>query len=140
MLRGHLILVDTSAFAQTGVNEAALDALEQIGERHRIATCLPVVLEVQFSARNKRDFERERGFFESFELLDITREVSEFALEIQWLLAKRGQHRMPIPDVMIAATAAVHDVPLLHYDHDFDLIAEVTGQPTQWIVPRGTGH
>lgn len=133
-------MVDTSAFAQTGLNDAALEVLEQIGESHRIATCLPVVLEVQYSARNKQDFARERGYFESFEWLDITREVSEYAVEIQWLLAKRGQHRMPTTDVMIAATAAVHDVPILHYDHDFDLIAEVTGQPTEWIVARGTGH
>jgi len=26
----------------------------------------------------------------------------------------------------------------LHYDADFDLIAGVTGQPTEWIVPRGS--
>ena len=122
------------------MNDAALAALEQIGESHRIATCLPVVLEVQYSARNKQDFERERKHFESFELLDITRDVSDYAIELQWLLAKRGQHRIPTPNVMIAAAAAVHDVPLLHYDHDFDLIAEVTGQPTEWILARGTGH
>lgn len=135
-----MILVDTSAFAQTGVNNAALQALEEIGERYRIATCLPVALEVQYSARNRQEFKRDRNHLESFEWLDITREVSEYAVEIQWMLAKRGQHRMPTPDVMIAATAAVHQVPILHYDHDFDLIADVTGQPTQWIVPRGTGH
>ncbi len=98
------------------------------------------MLEVLYSTRNKNEFERERGRFASLEWLDITREVSEFAVELQWGLAKRGQHRMPTPDVMIAAAAAVHEVPLLHYDHDFDVIAEVTGQPTQWIVPRGSGH
>jgi predicted nucleic acid-binding protein len=40
---------------------------------------------------------------------------------------------------MIAATAEVHDATVLHYDHDFDVIAAATGQPTQWIVRRGTG-
>lgn len=122
------------------MNSAALEALETIGENHLVATCLPVVLEVQYSARNKREFVQEREHFESFEWLDITREVSEFAIELQWMLAKRGQHRMPTPDVMIAATAAVHEVPLVHYDHDFDLISGVTGQQTMWIVPRGSGH
>lgn len=122
------------------VNDAALRELELIGANARIATCLPVALEVQYSARNKTEFARERDHFESFEWLDITGEVSEFAVELQWSLAKCGQHRMPTPDVMIAATAAVHDVPLLHYDHDFDLIADVTGQRTEWIVPRGSGH
>lgn len=27
---------------------------------------------------------------------------------------------------------------MLHYDHDFELIAEITAQPTEWIVPAGT--
>ena len=31
----------------------------------------------------------------------------------------------------------VMDLTVLHYDQDFDLIAECTGQPTEWIVPRG---
>lgn len=122
------------------MNDAALEELELLGESHLIATCLPVALEVQYSARNRREFMDEREYFASFEWLDITHEVSEFAVELQWSLAKRGQHRMPTPDVMIAATAAVHEVPLLHYDHDFDMIADVTGQSTAWILPRGSGH
>jgi hypothetical protein len=27
---------------------------------------------------------------------------------------------------------------VLHYDEDFDRIAAITGQPTSWIVPRGS--
>jgi hypothetical protein len=29
-------------------------------------------------------------------------------------------------------------VTVLHYDSDYDVIAAVTGQPMQWVVPRGT--
>jgi len=29
-------------------------------------------------------------------------------------------------------------VAVVHYDGDFDLISAVTGQPTQWVVPRGS--
>ena len=61
------------------------------------------------------------------------------AMDVQQLLARRGQHRLPLPDLMIAATAEMHDATVLHYDHDYDLIAAVTGQPTRWVVPRGTG-
>jgi len=39
---------------------------------------------------------------------------------------------------LIAACAQRHGVTVLHYDGDFDLIAEVTGQPVQWVVPRGS--
>ena len=60
------------------------------------------------------------------------------AMEVQHELAARGQHRTPLPDLMIAAAAEVHGAVLLHYDSDFDRIADATGQATKWIVPRGT--
>jgi predicted nucleic acid-binding protein len=55
------------------------------------------------------------------------------------LLARRGRHRAAgLPDLLQAAVAERHAVTLLHYDSDFDLIAAVTGQPMQWVVPRGS--
>jgi predicted nucleic acid-binding protein len=42
------------------------------------------------------------------------------------------------PDLLIAAVAEREQVTLLHYNGDYDVIAEVTGQPMQWVVPRGT--
>ena len=48
------------------------------------------------------------------------------------LLADRGQHCAPsIPDLLIAATAELGELILLHVDKDFDLIAAVTGQPIE---------
>jgi hypothetical protein len=41
---------------------------------------------------------------------------------------------------VVAAVAEQHEGTVLHYDHDFDDIAKITGQKTEWIVPRGTGH
>ena len=60
---------------------------------------------------------------------------------VQLALADRGQHRAPsIPDLMIAATAEVARLTVLHADKDFDLIAEVTGQPTERLRPaEGAG-
>ena len=49
--------------------------------------------------------------------------------EVVALLARRGWHRVPIPDVIIAATAEHHRATVIHVDKDFDLIAEVTDQP-----------
>ena len=61
------------------------------------------------------------------------------AIEVQGELCDRGQHRgVPITDLIVAAAAEQAGLTVLHYDHDFDLIAEVTGQPTEWVVPRGT--
>ncbi len=61
------------------------------------------------------------------------------ALEVQAALAERSQHRaVPLPDLLIAACAERAGLTVLHYDADFERIAKVTGQPTRWIVPRGS--
>jgi predicted nucleic acid-binding protein len=38
----------------------------------------------------------------------------------------------------VAATAERFSLVVLHYDADYDRIAELTGQPAEWVVPRGT--
>jgi predicted nucleic acid-binding protein len=43
-----------------------------------------------------------------------------------------------IPDLLMAAAAEAAGLRALHYDADFDRIAEVTGQPVEWVVWRGT--
>jgi predicted nucleic acid-binding protein len=48
------------------------------------------------------------------------------------LLADRGQHRAPsIPDLIIAATAELAGLTVLHLDKDFEVIAAVTAQPME---------
>lgn len=55
------------------------------------------------------------------------------------LLARRGQHRgASLPDLLIAAVAERAGLVVLHYDADYDLIARVTGQRMEWVVPRGS--
>ena len=46
--------------------------------------------------------------------------------------------RVKRADLLIAAAAESAGVPVLHYDADFEVIAEITGQPTRWIAPRGS--
>jgi hypothetical protein len=61
------------------------------------------------------------------------------AREVQGLLAERGRHRgVPPADVLIAAAAEAGNVPVRHYDHDYDLIGEVPGQAVRWILPAGS--
>jgi predicted nucleic acid-binding protein len=65
--------------------------------------------------------------------------VLDRAVAVQDVLAERSQHRgVKIADLLVAAAAEAADLVVLHYDHDFDLIAEVTGQATEWVVPSGT--
>ena len=61
------------------------------------------------------------------------------ALDAQAALSRGGRVRaVGFPDLMIAAVAERERIMLLHYDSDYDLIAEITGQPMQWVVPHGT--
>jgi hypothetical protein len=54
------------------------------------------------------------------------------AVEILKVLADRGHHRAPsVPDLLVAAIADRAGLVVLHQDKDFDLIAEITGQPTE---------
>ena len=62
----------------------------------------------------------------------LTPAIEDRAVEVLTLLADRGQHRAPsIPDLMIAATGELAGLTVLHLDKDFDLIAEITGQPVE---------
>ena len=54
------------------------------------------------------------------------------------MLAAKSQRGRKIPDLLIAAAAEGAGLAVLHYDTDFDRIAEVTRQPCEWIVPAGT--
>jgi hypothetical protein len=61
----------------------------------------------------------------------LTPKIEDRALEVQLLLADRGQHRGPsIPDLIIAATAELSGLTILHVDKDFDTVTAITGQPT----------
>jgi predicted nucleic acid-binding protein len=73
-----------------------------------------------------------------FELVETTADHVGRARQVQRLLASRSQRGRKVPELLIAAAAEKAELILLHYDTDFDLIAKVTGQPCQWVVPGGT--
>ena len=59
----------------------------------------------------------------------FTPAIFDRAIEVQAVLAARGQPRAPsLPDLLIAAVAELAQLTVLHVDKDFELIAEVTGQ------------
>ena len=65
----------------------------------------------------------------------LTPAVEDRAVAVQLGLTDRGHHRAPsIPDLLIAATAELSQLTVLHLDKDFDLIAELTGQPVERLT------
>jgi predicted nucleic acid-binding protein len=134
-----LHLADKSALEQRRHSGAARHLLEALLLEDLLASCHVTALEVLYSARNLDDYETLQGGIAAIKWLPVTEQVMDRALEVQHLLARRGQHRTPLPDLMVAAAAEVNEAVVLHYDSDFDRIGHVTGQAMRWIVPRGAG-
>lgn len=62
----------------------------------------------------------------------LTPAIEDRAVEILLQLADQGRHRAPsIPDLIIAATAELAGLTVLHLDKDFELIADITGQQVE---------
>lgn len=132
------LLAHTSAYARLH-QPAVFDRLAPLLERGLVATCSIVDLEILYSARSRDDYEEVREERAALERLEISQRDWDRALDVQRALAQTSQHRVAgIPDLLVAAVAERHRVAVLHYDHDFEQIAVITGQPVQWVVPPGT--
>ena len=102
----------------------------------RIATVTR--LEVGYSARAGSDLRAasQRPPPSSMPIEHQTPAIEDRAVAVQMMLAERGHHRAAsIPDVLVAATAELAGLTVLHVDKDFQLIAEVTGQPVEGLSP-----
>jgi len=132
-------LADTSALARLG-RPAVAAVLGPLIEAGLVATCGVIEFELGWATRNSAEFDliridREEGY----EWLAIHDEDWHRALDVQGVLWRSGHVRaVGFPDLLVAAVAEREQVTILHYDSDYDLIAEVTRQPMQWVVPRGT--
>lgn len=130
------------------IDKSALARMEDPRVRARLApviaageaaTCAIVELEILYSARNQDDHARTLARRQlAYRHIELTDAIFGRAIKVQGLLAARGQHRLPIPDLIIAAAAEVAGIAVLHYDADFDTIAAVTQQEMEWVAPRGS--
>ena len=131
-------LIDKSALARMQ-HPAVHGRLAPIIESGEAATCSIVELEILYSTRNRKEHARVRARRAlTCRKVDLTEAIFERAIDVQGLLARRGRHRLPIPDLIIAAAAEAARMTILHYDAEFDSIATVTGQNVEWVAPRGT--
>jgi predicted nucleic acid-binding protein len=130
-------LVDTSVLTRLG-HSTVRTALEPLAAGGRVARAGISDLEVGFSARNLREWTRLAAALAVFPLIETDAAHLRRARQVQRLLASRGLRGRKVPDLLIAAAAEESGLAVLHYDTDFDLIARVTGQACQWVVPAGT--
>lgn len=129
-------LIDKSALIRL---TASADAAEWAGriERGLVRISTVTRLEVGYSARSGTEL---RGQFRrpplaSMPVEYLTPPIEDRAVEVLTLLADRAQHRAPsVPDLIIAATAELTGLTVLHLDKDFELIAGLTGQPVERLA------
>ncbi|WP_405178587.1 PIN domain nuclease [Nocardia sp. NBC_01377] len=103
-----------------------------------VAACHLTALEVGYSARSHSDYVAKMVGQRSLVWLPVDEQVMDRALSVQEILARGGAHRLPIPDLIIAATAEVHGATVLHVDSDYERIARVTGQSHRRLASSGT--
>ncbi|MEV0156633.1 hypothetical protein AB0H57_23295 [Micromonospora sp. NPDC050686] len=134
-----LYLIDTSAWARLRLPLVA-KRLTAVLEEGLAATCLPLDLEDGRSARDFRDAMAIRARRAQVMVeLPVTAAVSTRARDLQLALTAPGHHRAASPTgLTVAAVAAEYSATVLHYDRDFDLLAEVGGPRSEWVAPPGT--
>ena len=131
-------IADTSALARLH-RTAVAEVLAPLIEAGVVATCGVIEFELRWATRSSAELDQLRVDRDAgYEWLSTRDEDWRRALEVQALLWRSGRMRaVGLPDLLIAAVAERERVTVMHYDADYDFIAEVTGQPVRWVVPRG---
>jgi predicted nucleic acid-binding protein/integrase len=129
-------LIDKSVLVRIGASPDAATWAERI-ERGLVRIGTVTRLEIGFSARSGDDLREALRTppLASMPVEYLTPAIEDRAVQVQALLADRGRHRAPaVPDLLIAATAELADLTVLHLDKDFDVIAAVTGQAVERLA------
>lgn len=111
-----LLLIDKSAL------ERATPKTLELGE---ICVCAVVRLEMLYSARSHRDYSDIEDGLAVFRDLTVNAETIQTAMTAHRELGQKGRHRIPIPDLLIAACAQQYQAGVLHVDRHYDVLSEV---------------
>ncbi|MFF2192202.1 PIN domain nuclease [Streptomyces sp. NPDC058157] len=132
-------LIDTSAVARILTDPAVRKPLSRHLVEGVIGICEVTELEILYSARSLADrLDKEDLLAELFNRVPMPDAVHRRARAVQRMLTDRGEHRSAGPvDLLVAATAELTGLTLLHHDKDFETIARVTGQPVVWVGRPG---
>jgi predicted nucleic acid-binding protein len=150
---GSALLLDWSAYARVllaragrssarRLPEPALSQFEHAVLADELYVCTPFRLEARYSARSAADFAAISAELAGFRAARADADTWLIAEQAQQRLAEAPavSHRVKLADLLVAAIASQHRLGILHYDHDYDLIAEHArlGGPSIWIAPAGT--
>ncbi|MET7604728.1 PIN domain nuclease [Streptomyces avermitilis] len=129
-------LIDTSAAVRLLSSDVYDEDWGQVLDNGLVALCDLTELEILFSARGRADREGiQEELRQLFSWTLMPDGIYQRAREVQRLLTDNGEHRSAGPvDLLVAATAELADLTLLHHDRDFETVARRTGQSTVWLA------
>jgi predicted nucleic acid-binding protein len=133
------LLVDTSAWARaehSDTRDSWLAAL--LGDRLRLSPLIRI--EILLSARGGGEFDQLSERLDTIRAAPLSASVVHAAEAAMRALAHRsaGAQRVPIVDYLVAAAAQELGAAVIHYDHDYDTLAEVMEFESIWLAPAGT--
>jgi predicted nucleic acid-binding protein len=138
-----VLLLDNSSWGRLvrgAVPEDRANTVARWMQHEQVGVCVPFLLEAGYSARSAPDRKALMARLDRLPRIAIDGEVERLALQAQRELAEVGHHRLAPMDVMIAACAHRAEAGVLHYDGDYDVLAEHTSLvfDSEWLAPAGT--
>lgn len=130
-------LADTSVLSRIAKPDIR-SVVQRLAAASRVARCTISDLELGASARNADEWDRLVRALRTFVTIDIDPADVPRAGSVQRALTAAGLRGRQLPRLLVAAVAQRRGLTLLHYDQDFELIGDMTGQPHEWVVPRGS--
>lgn len=139
------VMLDNSAWARLmrgNLPAADGERFERVARAGRVHVCAPMLIEALYSARDSRDRAELVQELTSFDQVRCDERTWELALAAQKTLTEAPgiSHRVPPIDLVIAAAADQHGLGVLHYDHDYDVIAAHAGLrfASVWVAEAGS--
>jgi predicted nucleic acid-binding protein len=132
-------LMDMSAWARLGnprLSQARSDEIADAMLAGRIHACAPFLLELGMTAVNQRDFASIMSMARAaMPYVALSDDIAQTAFAMHEHLARSSHHRVKPVDLVLAATAARHDLTVLHVDKHYDIIAKRGGVPFahEWL-------
>lgn len=131
------MIVDASVLTRLA-DPSVRDRLVALRTSRRLHRASITDLELGHSPRTAAEWDLVKDRLGAFGLVEVEAHHLRRASNVQRLLVAAGRRGRSVPDLIIAACAEDHGLPVLHYDADYDHIASVTGQPVEWVVERGS--
>lgn len=138
-MAGAVYLADTSLYVLRAQDPQVRRRFDRLLTEGRLSMCQMTALEILNNAPDPVQYDVLWRALHAHRWIEVNAAAMDRAMEVHRQLAAASQHRnFTLPDLIIAATAELNGATVLHYDSDYDRIAAITGQATEWVAPRGS--